>query len=152
LERDKVADHDRYLIPLTIGPAFISASIYLCLGRIIMAYGPSSSRFHPKTYMIIFCSCDFFSLLLQSVGGAIAATANDKKGADLGAHIMVAGLVFQVVSLLVFIVLAGDYAIAVRKAPKGEMRFSELRAGKWFRLFKWCTYTSIPFSLMIEYG
>jgi len=127
-----------YLIPLTIGPAFISASIYLCLGRIIMAYGPDSSRFQPKTYMFIFCGCDFFSLLLQSIGGAIAATANDKAGSDMGAHIMVAGLAFQVVSLLVFIGLAGDYALRVHRAPKSNyQKFSELRASGWFKWFKW---------------
>ncbi|KAF2801961.1 RTA1-domain-containing protein [Mytilinidion resinicola] len=127
-----------YLIPLTIGPAFLSAAIYLCLGRIIMAYGSDSSRFQPKTYMFIFCGCDFFSLLLQSVGGAIAATANDKAGSDMGANIMVAGLAFQVFSLLVFIGLAGDYALRVHRAPKSNcQKFSGLRASRYFKWFKW---------------
>ncbi len=66
-----------YLVCLTIAPAFITASIYLCLARIVVVYGESLSRFRPRTYTILFCSCDFLSLLLQAIGGAIASTATD---------------------------------------------------------------------------
>lgn len=64
-----------YLVCLTIAPAFLSGAIYLCLSRIVVIYGESLSRFKPRTYTIVFCSCDFFSLLLQAVGGAIASTS-----------------------------------------------------------------------------
>lgn len=66
-----------YLVCLTIAPAFLSASIYLCLARIIVVYGEHISRFPPRAYTILFCTCDFISLLLQAIGGAIASTAND---------------------------------------------------------------------------
>ena len=64
-----------YLVTLTIAPAFLSAAIYLCLARIVVVYGEERSRFRPRTYTILFCSCDFLALLLQAIGGAIASIA-----------------------------------------------------------------------------
>jgi hypothetical protein len=65
-----------YLVPLTIAPALLSAGIYLCLARIVIVYGPHLSRVRPRTYTIVFCLCDFLSLLLQAIGGAIASISN----------------------------------------------------------------------------
>lgn len=62
-----------YLVCLTIAPAFLSGAIYLCLARIVVVYGENLSRFKPRTYTLVFCGCDFFSLLLQAAGGAIAS-------------------------------------------------------------------------------
>jgi hypothetical protein len=66
-----------YLVYLTIAPAFLSASVYLCLSRIVIIYGENVSRFRPRTYTLFFTCCDFFSLLLQAIGGAIASIATD---------------------------------------------------------------------------
>ncbi|KAH7306111.1 RTA1 like protein-domain-containing protein [Rhexocercosporidium sp. MPI-PUGE-AT-0058] len=104
-----------YLIFLTIAPAFISAGIYICLSRIIMLYAPNLSRFRPRTYTIFFCSCDFVSLVLQAAGGAIASVATEQHDVDQGTHIMIAGLIFQVVSLVVFVTLCGDFAFSLRR-------------------------------------
>jgi len=103
------------LVGLTIGPAFLSAAIYLCLGRIIVIYGAHLSRLRPRSYTLIFMGCDGISLILQSAGGAIASIANTQKGSDLGVHIMIAGLVSQVVSLTIFAALCADFAIQARK-------------------------------------
>lgn len=65
-----------YLVTLTIAPAFLSAAIYLCLVRIVVVYGEKRSRFRPRTYTVLFCSCDFLALLLQAIGGAIASIVN----------------------------------------------------------------------------
>ncbi len=35
---------------LTIGPAFMAAGIYLCLRRIVYAFGPENSRIPPEYY------------------------------------------------------------------------------------------------------
>ena len=72
-----------YLVCLTIAPAFLGAGIYLCLSRIVTVYGAGLSRFKPRTYTIVFCSCDFFSLVLQAIGGGIAATANTQSAVSL---------------------------------------------------------------------
>jgi hypothetical protein len=62
------------LICLTIGPAFMAAAIYLCLGRIVVIYGEEISRIKPRSYMLFFVECDVFSLVVQSVGGGIASS------------------------------------------------------------------------------
>jgi hypothetical protein len=64
-----------YLISLTMGPVFIAAAIYLCLGRIVVVYGEEISRIKPRAYTMFFLFCDFIALSIQTVGGAIAASA-----------------------------------------------------------------------------
>jgi hypothetical protein len=124
-----------YLICLTIGPTLLSAALYLCLARIVVVYGTQLSRFQPRTYTVTFMSCDFTSLVLQSIGGGITSTAGDKSTSEAGIHIMVAGLAFQVFSLVLFMVLCLEFAWHVRQARKDE-RFADLRCTGSFRVFK----------------
>ena len=103
-------------IDLTIAPVFISATIYLCLSRIIVIYGVDNSRFRPRTYTAVFLSCDFISLLLQTAGGAFADThLTNLPLQNTGVHIMVTGLAFQVASLFLFAALCVEYALRVMK-------------------------------------
>ncbi len=106
------------LVPLTIAPAFVTASIYICLSRIVTLYDPtiSVSRLKPLTYSYIFISADLVSLILQAAGGAIASIANDKKTSNLGVNVMIAGLAFQVVSIFLFSLLCLDFAWRLKKS------------------------------------
>ncbi|TVY38467.1 Sphingoid long-chain base transporter [Lachnellula subtilissima] len=124
------------LVGLTIGPAFLSAAIYLCLGRIIVIYGVHISRLRPRSYTLIFMGCDTISLLLQSAGGAIASGANTQKASDLGINIMIAGLVSQVISLSVFVILCADFAIQARRRwTEREAKHFELRQTFFWKAF-----------------
>ncbi|KAI1193689.1 RTA1 like protein-domain-containing protein [Nemania serpens] len=109
-----------YLISLTIAPAFITASIYLCLARIIYIVDPrlTSTRLKPTTYTKIFVTFDIIALILQGAGGGIAATADTKEMVDLGVHVMIAGLAFQVFSLVVFSGLCADFAWRLRRTNR----------------------------------
>ena len=122
---------------LTIAPAFITASIYLCLGRLVVVYGSGISRFSPKFYTITFITCDIISLLLQAAGGALAASQDASHPSDTGVNIMIAGLAFQVVSLTLFIVLGLEFAFRARKARESDLdyKFIGLRRRTLFRLF-----------------
>lgn len=104
-----------YLITLTIGPAFLSAAIYLCLSRIVILYGSHLTRFSPRSYTIFFCGCDIISLVLQGSGGGISSTANTAELVDVGKNIMLAGLGFQVFSLTLFLICGADIAFRVWK-------------------------------------
>ena len=83
------------------------------------------------------------SLLLQAVGGGLASSASHQnKSPDIGDHIMVAGLAFQVFTLLVFIGLAGDFALrtwrrvsAVGAEEALDARHEKLRRSSRFRGF-----------------
>jgi hypothetical protein len=99
-----------YLVCLTLAPALFSAAIYLCLGRIVVVYGENLSRFRPRTYTLIFCGFDIFSLVLQATGGGIASTANSNSASQSGINIMLAGLCFQVASLAFFALLCPSSA------------------------------------------
>lgn len=125
-----------YLVALTIAPAFLSAAIYLCLSRIVIVYGTHLSRFRPRTYTIVFCSCDFISLLLQAVGGGIAASTNQKALLNTGKNIMLAGLAFQVFSTILFAIAAGWFAKNVWSS-KGSWntRYSDLIHSRLFKAF-----------------
>ncbi|KAI1771697.1 RTA1-domain-containing protein [Hypoxylon cercidicola] len=95
---------------LTIGPAFLAAGIYLCIRRIVFAFGPENSRIPPKFYTRIFIPCDIVSLILQAAGGGLAASAfHSGELTTTGDNIMIAGLAFQVFTLLAFMILCGDF-------------------------------------------
>ncbi|OOO05032.1 RTA-like protein [Aspergillus oryzae] len=107
----------QYLICLTIGPAFITAAIYICFARVIVVYGASMSRIRPKTYARIFITCDLICLVLQAAGGAITATAGQEQDGlrHTGINIMIAGLASQVVALGSFMILCGDYVWRLKR-------------------------------------
>ncbi|KAK1837047.1 putative sphingoid long-chain base transporter RSB1 [Podospora conica] len=108
---------------LTIGPAFLAGGVYLCLRRIVYAFGPENSRIKPELYTRFFIPCDVISLVLQATGGALASTAShNNQPTTTGDRIMIAGLSFQVLTLLLFILAAGDFALRVhrRRAALGD--------------------------------
>jgi hypothetical protein len=100
------------IVCLTIAPAFLAAGIYLCLSRIVTTFGTENSCISPRSYPIIFVTFDFLSLVLQSAGGGIASAKTlDGEDPKLGNNIMIAGLSTQVATLLIFILLALDFAV-----------------------------------------
>lgn len=87
------------IVLLIFSPAFLAAGIYLVLKHVVLSFGTSWSRLRPAWYTYIFIACDITSLVLQSAGGAVAATAedSDRKTLDAGTDIMIGGIIFQVV-------------------------------------------------------
>ncbi|KAH8815992.1 RTA1 like protein [Xylogone sp. PMI_703] len=127
-----------YLICLTIGPVFIAAAIYLCLGRIVVVYGEEISRIKPRSYTLFFMGCDVISLVVQAVGGGIAASApiTNQPMIDAGTHVLVAGLSFQVASLFAFSVCSLEYLWRVKKhKDMRNPKFADLYNTKKFRRF-----------------
>ncbi|KAI9044382.1 RTA1 domain-containing protein [Aspergillus affinis] len=105
---------------LIIAPTFFTAGIYVLLGRFIQILGRESSILSPNLYLWIFCTCDVVSLVIQAIGGGIASSESDKIGGNTapGTHIMVAGIVFQMFSITVFVVCAADF---VRRCIKYKL-------------------------------
>ena len=136
-----------YLVPLTIGPAFMTAGIYLCLGRIVVVYGEHLSRVKPRTYTLMFVTFDFISLVAQAAGGAITsiADADQVSLSDDGRYIMIAGLAFQVLSLLIFIALCAEFAMRVR-ARQGEwnLEHQDLWMSRRWKGFLVGTFSPLP--------
>jgi hypothetical protein len=79
---------------------------------------------------------DFLSLLLQAGGGVMVTMANDFSFEQKGLHVMQAGLVLQVVSLIVFIALCGLFAWSCqRHRDQLDERFGGVRMSKRFKVF-----------------
>lgn len=139
----------RYLICLTIGPAFLSASIYICLGQIVIIYGEWISRLRPRTYTIVFVLCDILALVLQAIGGALTSIAagEDPDMAQKGIDIMIAGLCSHAASLLIFVVLCAEFFWRVHKnqhALKMDSSLRELRSSRKWKLFLYGIYIPKP--------
>ncbi|KAK2000400.1 RTA1 like protein [Colletotrichum falcatum] len=97
---------------LTIAPAFMAAAIYLCIRQIVTAFEARNSRIPPKWYTRIFIPCDLISLVLQAVGGALASIAHHRNQPTRnGDNVMLAGLAFQVFTMLLFMVVVADFGL-----------------------------------------
>ncbi|KAL1868224.1 hypothetical protein VTK73DRAFT_3786 [Phialemonium thermophilum] len=95
------------IICITTAPLFFCASIYVTLSRTIYYLDPKVSYFSPKLLYWVFIPCDIFSLVLQAAGGGLSSVSSGSS--KTGNDISLAGLSFQVFTLIVFIVLAADY-------------------------------------------
>lgn len=108
----------------------------------VLATSPSLSRFPARYYTYIFITCDLISLVLQAAGGGTAATADGNMSQlDVGDHMMMAGLAFQVFTLIIFGALSLEFAFRAWRARNdvpGVLREGEaleLRASLRFRAF-----------------
>ncbi|AFR95340.1 hypothetical protein C343_03436 [Cryptococcus neoformans C23] len=105
------------IITLIIAPVFFSAWDYTILGIAIQNLGRQYSMLAPKAYVALFVTCDVISLILQAVGGGWAASS-DFPVPKAPTNIMVAGIIFQLASMIIFSLLACDFMYrAWRKKP-----------------------------------
>jgi len=106
---------------LVLGPSFLAAGIYLTLKHLVLYYGPEHSRFKPRLYPWLFIGCDFGSIVLQAIGGGVAASAGDtgnRKLLNAGNGIIVAGIAFQVATMAVCALVVLDYFFRYRKGKQ----------------------------------
>jgi hypothetical protein len=101
---------------LVAAPTFLSAGAYLILGRLIRLVGRRSSLISPRTYLILFTTCDIISLVVQAVGGAKASVAQRQdKDTRPGTDIMVAGILFQLGTMSIFVIFLLDFLRRTRQ-------------------------------------
>ncbi|KIP03970.1 hypothetical protein PHLGIDRAFT_129829 [Phlebiopsis gigantea 11061_1 CR5-6] len=103
------------IILTIIAPTPFLASIFIIFTRVMDTLGTEYSRLSPRWYAKIFISCDIIALVIQGLGGGIAASSSTVSGEMRGAHIMLAGIIFQLVAMLVFCFLAIGYTLRFRK-------------------------------------
>jgi hypothetical protein len=111
----------------------------------VTALNRSLSRVPPRVYPIIFVPADVSCLVVQAIGGGIAASAGRDKYNLLqhGNRTIMAGIVLQVVVLGAFGLLAGDYLFRAARYFRGGAVASEYQSGaalwaeKKFRMFVW---------------
>ena len=97
---------------LIMAPVFFSAYDYIILGLAINKLGARYSILKPGYYFTLFIIADLISLVLQAVGGGQAASsAGDSAPTDTATDIMVAGIIFQLVSMGIFVILGFDFIV-----------------------------------------
>ncbi|KAJ7226233.1 RTA1-like protein [Mycena rebaudengoi] len=103
-------------------PTPLAAASFIVLGRIINRLGPVYSRLSPKLYTILFLWCDIVSLVVQAVGGGMAATAvNENRDPTRGGNIILGGIVFQMVTITVYVLCATEFLLRyLRNRPIGH--------------------------------
>ena len=91
------------IVCLVLAPTFVAAGIYLTLKHIILSLGPEYSILKPRLFTWVFIGCDIGSLLLQAAGGGVAAAAGNDDFSMLktGDNIIIAGIAFQVATMVV---------------------------------------------------
>ncbi|KAH7156033.1 RTA1 like protein-domain-containing protein [Dactylonectria macrodidyma] len=108
---------------LILAPTLIAAAISLTFKHLVLYYGPQYSTIRPRLYPWVFVGSDFVSIIIQGIGGAVAASAStgddpDPKKADLGNNLLIAGVSFQVVNMIVCGGLMLVYIHRYRRARK----------------------------------
>ena len=116
--------------------SFFAAAIYITIKHMVRSIGPQFSPFRASLYPWIFMSCDLLSLVLQAVGGALAATANTPSASALGGRVMLAGIVFQVATFTFLYGLAGAFIFSLRRGTSTlTAEASEILFSKDFKIF-----------------
>ncbi|KAF8177302.1 RTA1-like protein [Mycena galopus ATCC 62051] len=122
---------DPYMMQITttiIAPTPLIAVNFILLGRIIRRLGAVYSRLTPKSYTVIFLTCDLIALVVQGLGGGIAASSTSISSQNLGGNIMLGGIVFQFVALCVYTACGVDFLRNyLASAPVRPMISSEER-------------------------
>ncbi|KAK7523210.1 RTA1 like protein-domain-containing protein [Phyllosticta citriasiana] len=90
-------------ILLLTGPTFFAASIYMILGRIIrLTKGESHSVVHATWITKIFA------------GGGLLAKAKDQDAQELGEHVILGGLIVQILFFGFFVIASGLFHYRIR--------------------------------------
>jgi hypothetical protein len=106
---------------LVLAPSFLAAGIYLTLKHVVLYCGPEYSRLKAKWYPWIFIGSDLGSIIVQAIGGGVAASANhgsvyNKALLDAGDALIIAGIALQSVTMFVCGSLIFDFFMRRRKA------------------------------------
>ncbi|KAF4487919.1 parasitic phase-specific PSP-1 [Fusarium agapanthi] len=106
------------IIAITQAPVFYCAAIYVTLGQSIEHYGPSLARFPTKDFAWVFVPMDIISLILQGTGGGLSASSSG--ASQVGVDFAMAGLILQVIMLVAFSLLFGNYMFRYLKSKKSR--------------------------------
>ncbi|KAL8400316.1 hypothetical protein RB594_000626 [Gaeumannomyces avenae] len=97
------------------GPVYFCAAIYVTLYKLIIFLDPTLSRLPPRSYIWTFLFCDVVALVLQATGGGLSTSTSGRSqaGVDMG----LAGLAFQVATMLAFSASLADYLVRYLRSP-----------------------------------
>ncbi|CZR58658.1 related to RTM1 protein [Phialocephala subalpina] len=129
---------------LLVAPALLAASIYMILGRIIVSVdGESYSLIKKRWLTKVFVTSDVLSFFIQLGGGGLMASSK-ASSAKLGSHIVLAGLLIQIIIFGFFIVATLVFHLRLRAMPTTQSHDPSL---PW-KKFLYILYTSSAFIMI----
>lgn len=140
---------------LIVSPSLLAAALYITLKHLLAHFGPEYSKLKPTLYTWIFITCDAVGFAMQLAGGGVQASATKgKEGEDrskMGNKIMIAGIIFQAVTMGFCALLGVDYAIRRRKARavrQGADYYQSPPRKKGFTFYLVCSMTAFVLILI----
>lgn len=103
---------------LVLAPSFLAAGIYLSLKHMVLYCGPEYSRLKAKWYPWIFVGSDLASIIVQAIGGGVAASAKDGANKTLlsaGDALIIAGIALQCVTMFICGSIVLDFFLRRKK-------------------------------------
>jgi hypothetical protein len=129
-----VSGFEMQIVCLVLAPTFLAAGLYLSMKHVINFLGPEHSRIKPKLYPWIFITCDICSIIIQAIGGGVADSGSSESVINAGDDLIVAGIAFQVVTMVICGSLTLDYYLRRRKAnqqtPANDKSTNDKSAGE----------------------
>ncbi|KAF9534641.1 RTA1-like protein [Crepidotus variabilis] len=133
-----------------IAPTPLLAANFVIFGRIIERLGSQYSRLTPKWYTIIFCSCDVVSLVIQGIGGGLAATAHKPENAKKGGNIMLGGIAFQLIVICLFTSCVAEFFYRyLTDSPIRAYQSTISSTGKFTKRIKFLTFAMSFVTLLL---
>ncbi|WBW72084.1 parasitic phase-specific protein psp-1 [Schizosaccharomyces osmophilus] len=99
-------------IALLISPILYSAVLYVLLYQWALIYGAQFSLLPPKLYVAVFVTADVIAFLIQCSGGGLSSS---KSSQNLGFDIALGGIIFQLLSTILYVVLLAIFVYGVIK-------------------------------------
>ncbi|KAF3760829.1 hypothetical protein M406DRAFT_231054, partial [Cryphonectria parasitica EP155] len=137
-----------FLLGTTMGPTLITAAIYTVLPHIMALYGSDVSIGLSPGWIVCFLFLlDISTLFLQALGSAFAAEGFDK--IEEGTNFIVAGLILQIMSILVFFGVYLCFMFRVAQSRQFlDPRFSYVYLSLKFKTTMLCLNLSLLFILV----
>ncbi|XXG94309.1 hypothetical protein Hte_000563 [Hypoxylon texense] len=126
---------------IILAPTLICISIYLTLKHATLSLNPALSRLRPRLYPLLFVPADVSCLVLQAIGGSLAASAGYDEPALLlaGDRVIIAGIALQSAVLALFGAVCADYFLRVRRwVASGEAAAEALATWHDRRFRRFC--------------
>ncbi|KAI1750805.1 hypothetical protein F4782DRAFT_532090 [Xylaria castorea] len=124
-----------FLVGTTLGPTCICGAMFLVVPRIVAVYGEEYHAWRPVWYPVLFFILTMVSLILEITGSVLSTVLDVSTTVDTGVRILVVGLAIQLVALVIFVIHATLFAIALRTRQHGlDPRFSHIYTSTLFRV------------------
>ncbi|KAK4944070.1 hypothetical protein LTR10_016403 [Elasticomyces elasticus] len=122
------------ILLLLVAPALFAASIYMTLGRIIVSVdGEPHSLIKKRWLTKSFVTGDVLSFFIQLGGGGLMASSKAST-AKTGSHIVLTGLVIQIVLFGLFIAVTVVFNLRMRARPTSMPLAGSLPWEKFLRI------------------